>query len=255
MTKTQFVVSMLGKWLYFPLKSIYQWAGLDLGQLIIDLTGPGLGWAWSTWARAGLGRELVSPWRTLPQSGPTHGRQRPVLQGRPDLHSSRLPGAADDDRATSATRSYRTLPGDGDETETRHSFPGRPPSRPSPPCLLLRPPLRRNGSYINRPPAARRQSAAATQTQNSHTTSTATYTTFYLSLCKLLAGRPALWVRRVSGVCPRACKLVVAMYIERTNLLDIHSCVREEIACGAVVWRVINHVAGCCVDCRVMVCM
>ena len=44
---------------------MYQWAWLGLGQLIKDLTGPGLGWAWSTWARAGLGRELVSPWRTL----------------------------------------------------------------------------------------------------------------------------------------------------------------------------------------------
>ena len=40
-------------------------APLGLGQLIMDLTGLGLGWAWSTWARAGLGRELVSPWRTL----------------------------------------------------------------------------------------------------------------------------------------------------------------------------------------------
>ena len=36
-----------------------------MGQLIMDFTGPVLGWAWSTWARAGLGRELVSPWRTL----------------------------------------------------------------------------------------------------------------------------------------------------------------------------------------------
>ena len=40
-----------------------------MGQLIMDFTGPVLGWAWSTWARAGLGRELVSPWRTLM---PTH---------------------------------------------------------------------------------------------------------------------------------------------------------------------------------------
>ena len=36
-----------------------------MGQLIMDFTGPVLGWAWSAWARAGLGRELVSPWRTL----------------------------------------------------------------------------------------------------------------------------------------------------------------------------------------------
>ena len=36
-----------------------------MGQLIMDFTGPVLGWAWSTLARAGLGRELVSPWRTL----------------------------------------------------------------------------------------------------------------------------------------------------------------------------------------------
>ena len=45
-------------------------AGLGLGQLFMDLTGPVLDWVWSmyvpTWARAGLGRELVSPWRTLP---------------------------------------------------------------------------------------------------------------------------------------------------------------------------------------------
>ena len=39
-----------------------------MGQLIMDFTGPVLGWAWSTWALAGLGRELVSPWRTLFQS-------------------------------------------------------------------------------------------------------------------------------------------------------------------------------------------
>ena len=36
-----------------------------MGQLIMDFTGPVLGWAWSTWARAGLGRELASPWRAL----------------------------------------------------------------------------------------------------------------------------------------------------------------------------------------------
>ena len=36
-----------------------------MGQLIMDFTGLVLGWACSTWARAGLGRELVSPWRTL----------------------------------------------------------------------------------------------------------------------------------------------------------------------------------------------
>ena len=39
-----------------------------MGQLIMDITGPVLGWALSTWARAGLGRELVSPWRTLAYS-------------------------------------------------------------------------------------------------------------------------------------------------------------------------------------------
>ena len=32
---------------------------MGLGQLTMDLTGPGLGWAWSSWARAGLGRSLV----------------------------------------------------------------------------------------------------------------------------------------------------------------------------------------------------
>ena len=36
-----------------------------MDQLIMDITGPVLGWASSTWARAGLGRELVSPWRAL----------------------------------------------------------------------------------------------------------------------------------------------------------------------------------------------
>ena len=36
----------------------------------MDITGPVLGWASSTWARAGLGRELVSPWRTLVSGSP-----------------------------------------------------------------------------------------------------------------------------------------------------------------------------------------
>ena len=42
-----------------------------MGQLIMDFTGPVLGWAWSTWTWAGLGRELVSPWRTLLQRRPS----------------------------------------------------------------------------------------------------------------------------------------------------------------------------------------
>ena len=74
-------------------------------------------------------------------------------------------GAADGVKATSASRSDCTLPG-----EESH-LPGSPnPGRTSPPCLLFRPPLRRNGSYINRPPAATHQSSAATPECSSYTT-------------------------------------------------------------------------------------
>ena len=66
MTKSQFVVSMLGKGLYFSAEINLSMGRAGPGPVDYGLTGPGLGWAWSTWARAGLGLELVSPWRTLP---------------------------------------------------------------------------------------------------------------------------------------------------------------------------------------------
>ena len=43
----------------------YFLSGLGLGLEILRFDGLGLGWARSPWARAGLGRGLAGPWRTL----------------------------------------------------------------------------------------------------------------------------------------------------------------------------------------------
>ena len=37
-----------------------------MGLDIVSFNGLGLGWAQRPWARAGLGRRLAGPWRTLP---------------------------------------------------------------------------------------------------------------------------------------------------------------------------------------------
>ena len=69
MAKAHFVVSIVGKSMFFPLKcniSIGRagpWASADYGQE--PVRGCGLGVSRETF-RDGLGRELVSPWRTRP---------------------------------------------------------------------------------------------------------------------------------------------------------------------------------------------
>ena len=63
-----------------------------MGQLIMNFTGPVLGWAWSTWARAGLGRELVSPWRTL---------EDPRSRGHDEVRLATAPGRSDAARRAS----------------------------------------------------------------------------------------------------------------------------------------------------------
>ena len=138
---------------------------------------------------------------------------RPDCPGRLTTEPQRTadPGVGDE----SETRRRR-----GDKSETRRRrrllSGSSNPGRPVPPCLLSRPPLRHNSQYKNRPSAAEDLSVQQQDypVQQPHHSAAAPPLALCSHLplhpstqttCKLLAGRPALWARRVSGGCPQAC--------------------------------------------------